>query len=218
VSDQAQQAHPLLDEKFPFRIEIYSIQARPDEEITAATPRKKKELVNLPRPGGDDQGRSILGIGARKDEMIDIVVRNEGMVRVGMALLVDGTNTLGGKRERLGEARLWVLDPVPADQPAPRFEGWYFPDHLIATPGGSKQKMNRFIFRDLAPVAGREKFGDAPGVITAAFYAERGRDLVLDKLQRDEFRALEAVDFKAGRLLGVVHIRYVDEADLKKLE
>jgi hypothetical protein len=78
--------------------------------------------------------------------------------------------------------------------------------------------MNRFHVKDVAPVAGRQTFGDAPGVITAAFFAEQGRDLLIGRLDRDEQRDLRTVDFKAGKLLGVVHIRYVDEKDLRRFD
>ena len=165
-------------------------------------------------PSTGDTGKRELVIGVRKDEIIELRVKNTMPTRVAMSLLVDGVNTLGGRRERLGEAWSWVLDAGKES----KFEGWYFPEKLVAEPGARQFKMNRFLFKDVAPVAGREKFGDAPGVITAAFYAERGRDLKLDKRQVDEARNLQAVDFKPGRLLGVVHIRYVDAADLKKLD
>jgi hypothetical protein len=214
VQQQAGQAHPLKASDFPFKVRVNTILAKPDDDVTPRTPRRAKDLIDLGPSGGTKGARSDLFIGARKDEMIEIVVENQGAERVALALLVDGVNTLGGKRQRLGEAWPWVLEPKKTY----RYEGWYFPETAVAEPGQQKFKMNRFLFKDVAPAAGREKFGDAPGVITLAFYAERGRDLKLDLRQKDEQRTLQAVDFKAGRLLGVVQIRYADEDDLKKTE
>jgi uncharacterized caspase-like protein len=208
VQEQSSQAHPLKSKDFPFKVEVYTVMARPDENITKDTPRRKKELVDTGK--GTDGARSELVIGARKDEIIEIHVRNNTLNSVALVLLVDGMNTINGKRERLGEAQPWVLKPA-IDY---KIEGWYFTEKPAADPNKVQFKLNRFVFRDVAPVVGRDKFTDAPGVITAAFYAERGRDLVLDKLQRDEQRTLPVTDFKVGRLLGVANLRYVDAKDL----
>jgi hypothetical protein len=212
AGQQANQAHPLKVGDFPFKVRVNTILAKPEDDVTPRTPRRAKDLIDVGAAGGTKGARSDLFIGVRKDEMIEILVENQGAERVAMSLLVDGVNTLGGKRQRLGEAWSWVLEPKKTY----RYEGWYFAEQVVAEPGKQQFRMNRFVFKDVAPAAGRERFGDAPGVITLAFYAERGRDLKLDMRQKDEQRLLQAVDFKAGRLLGVVHVRYADENDLKK--
>ena len=213
---QAQQVHPLMIKDFPFKIEIESFHGNASDNLDDPSRWKKKEFENVTLPGGGDT-RSEMMIGAHAGEIVRVRVRNEGATKVAMILLVDGVNTVDGRRELLGHARPWLLKPVQPGEPGGVIEGWTVEDKSAASAAGTaKFKLNRFQFHDLAPVAGREKFGDAPGIITAAFYAEAGRGVELGKLDRDEVRHLQVEDFKVGRLLGVVQIRYVDEKDLKK--
>jgi hypothetical protein len=209
AEEQAQEAHPLLDPKFPFRLELYAVEVKPGQTITKATPRRRKELVQAaftdPATG---KRRVDMVVPARKGEVYEIRVESRAKHRVAMTLLVDGINTVGQKRERLGNARSWVLDP----EDKLVVDGWHLPD-----PGGKKGfVVKRFQFVDAArSVAGRQQFTEALGVITAAFYAEAGRSLGTGEGPEEE-RSLQAVRFRAGRLLGVVHVRYADERDLKK--
>jgi uncharacterized caspase-like protein len=209
VRQEAQQVHPLQNREFPFQLEFYTVLARPSEEVTDRTPRSPKPKPYVKLPGSEGNSGDLV-IGVRKDEILEVCVRNGSPNKVALALLINGKNTYGGKLQRLGEATPWVLDAGKTY----RFEGFYFPNAPIAGPGSVATRMNRFIVRDVAPVAGRERFDQSPAVITAAFYGESGRDLRIGGRDVDEQRNLQAVDFKVGRLLGVVNIRYVDEKDL----
>jgi hypothetical protein len=127
---------------------------------------------------------------------------------------VDGLNVLGQKRERLGKARSWVLDPrKPYTIP-----GWFLSNPGATSDGGREENtLKRFQFTDVAKsVAMRQNFGDSIGLITAAFYAERGRAVGVGE-GPEEQRDLQVLDFHPGRLLAVVNIRYVDERDLQQL-
>jgi hypothetical protein len=212
VEEQAAEGHPLLDPAWPFRIELYTVQARPGETITAATPRKKKEfiqrVVEVPGTDGKKKKRTELLVAARDGEMIEIGVANKSEATVGLHLLVDGLNTLGQKRERLGHGRPWVLH-AKKEYVIP---GWTLPPKEE----GGKDIIRRFQFGDVAKsVAGRQNFTESIGLITAAFYAKSGRALGVIEGQEERVK-LETADFKAGDLLGVVQIRYVDERELDK--
>jgi hypothetical protein len=186
---------------------------------------------------GDRKGRLEVWVGAREGEVFEIHMANKSKIDVAMHLLVDGLNTLGQERTRLGRGRAWVLE-ANKEYAVP---GWVLPPK---EPGGDNV-IRRFQFVEMSKsVAGRQNFGDSIGLITAAFYAERvairpqygpGGDQGPNRrdpprlsgdLQQygpgvgdegpEEGRRLQTTNFEAGRLLGVVHIRYVDEADLKK--
>jgi len=132
-----------------------------------------------------------------------------------MTLLVDGLNTLGQNRERLGRARSWVLD----GEKEYVIPGWYLSKEKGKQPAkGETFGMRRFQFVDAAKsVAGRQSFGESIGLITAAFYSDADGDRTLGVGELpEERRQLETVNFRAGRLLGVVQIRYADEGELKK--
>ena len=75
--------------------------------------------------------------------------------------------------------------------------------------------VKRFRFVDVPrAMAGRQRFGESIGLITAAFYAEQGKAIAVGE-GPEEKRLLETENFKAGRLLGVVQIRYVDEKEFR---
>jgi hypothetical protein len=230
VEGQAAVGHPLLDPGWPFRVELYTVQARRGEQITDATPRKKKEFVQREveayGPDGKKKKRKELLVAARDGEIFEIHLANKSEERVAMHLLVDGLNTLGKKRERLGQGPPWILDPKKEY----RVPGWTLPPEK---PGGL-DRIRRFQFRNVSKsVLGRQDFSEAVGLITAAFYAEyeppkfledlvkkEGPVTAKEKLMVDEGpeerRMLETTTFRAGRLLGVVQIRYVDERELNK--
>jgi hypothetical protein len=216
AEDQTLEGHPLLDPAFPFKVEVWS--------LPKGGQAKKKEFVLLPKTipteNGDRELKELV-IPAKDGEVFEIRISNDSKDPVAMALLVDGINTLGQKRERLGEARTWVLKQGKSY----RVDGWYVPkedDYISkkdnATPENQRAFTKReFVFTDLAnSVAARKGFGDSIGLITAAFYAEYGRGLGVGAGEAEE-RKLNTVDFKVGRLLAVVQIRYVDEEELKKL-
>jgi hypothetical protein len=171
---------------------------------------EKKEFVQGP---GE---RSELLIGAVPGEIYEVRAWNRTGNRVAMHLLVDGLNTINQTRDRLGQGPAWVLDPSKDDRPSLACEGWYLPKKLGAAGAVEQSTVKRFQFVDAAEsVAGRMRFGEAMGTITAAFYAERGRALGTGEGPQ-EVRPLQIVDFKAGRMLAVVTIRYVDVRELNK--
>lgn len=219
VQNQAGSGNPLQIADFPYRVEVWSIQAQPGEPITPMTPRHRKEFVRLPADERDPERNSPLVVPARNGESFEIRVWNRSKERVAVALLLDGVNSLGQRRERLGQAWSWVIEPNAADSPGWAIEGWHLPREPVTQPGQQTTfTMKRFQFVDVArSVAARENFGESIGLITAAFYAEdRGRNLAIGEGDEEE-RQLRTAGFKAGRLLGVVQIRYVDQEQLDKL-
>jgi hypothetical protein len=212
VEEQANAGHPLLDRKFPFRIELRTVEARPGEAITEATPRKKKEFVQSRVEGYSGKKRTELLVAARDDETFEIRVANKSKRRISMLLMVDGLNTLGQERARIGNGRMWILE-AGKDYVIP---GWTF---TPKTPGGSAE-IRRFKFVNVAKsVAGRQNFGESIGLLTAAIYKEdaNSRSVGLGVGEGVvEMHKLDTVNFNAGQLLGVVNIRYVDERELNK--
>ncbi len=209
AEEKAAEPHPLLLDRFPFRIEVWAIdpkKAAPGD----ANAWEKKEFVQGP---GE---RSELLIGAVPGEIYEVRAWNRTGNRVAMHLLVDGLNTINQTRDRLGQGPAWVLDPSKDDRPSLACEGWYLPKKPGAAGAVEQTTVKRFRFVDAAEsVAGRMRFGEAMGTITAAFYAERGRALGTGEGPQ-EVRPLQTVDFKAGRMLAVVTIRYVDVRELNK--
>jgi len=77
-----------------------------------------------------------------------------------IALLVDGLNTIGQRRERLKEARKWVLKAGKNAE----IEGWQM----------GLETAREFVFTEAAEsLAARKRFCDNIGLITAVFYRER---------------------------------------------
>jgi hypothetical protein len=212
--ERQQQGNPLLKQDFPFKIEIHTLQAQRAEDITARTPRKKKDLATPPVEGQDTNPPVVLG--ARDGEYFEIRVWNTSRQTVALMLFIDGLNTLGQKRERLGQGRAWVL--APQKEPYV-IDGWYIPEGPDAKPGekrGFTAKRFRFVHASKS-VAARQGFTDSIGLITAAFYAEKtGRDALGVGEGPGEKRNLQTVEFKPGQLLSVIQLRYVDEKELDR--
>jgi uncharacterized caspase-like protein len=209
AQQQSYKQHPLLKKKgFPFPLELWSIHPRRGEEIGPNTRREPMEFVQVPveeGSPGEEKQRMDLVVPAREGQVFEIRVANKSEDKVAMVLLVDGYNTLEQQCDRLGRGRAWVLDPGE-DYVIP---GWTFPRR------GETARIKRFKFVDVAAsVAGRHKYGESIGLITAAFYGPRGRAVAVGEGPEEE-RPLETSDFKAGRLLRVVQIRYADAKDLK---
>lgn len=225
---QSAQDHPLLltgDDAFPFRIELWSIDAKPGEEVTADTPRTRKDFVLLrsQSKGAEVEGKSKrteLIVAAKEGELFEIRIETRSRNRAAMSLLVDGLNTLGQKRERLGSAWSWVLEPSsePGQPRKYTIDGWHLPKAESAEAGQAADfTVKRFQFVDIAQsVAGRHNFNDSIGLITAAFYAEKGRALGVGE-GPEEQRNLKCAGFQPGRLLGVINIRYVDQRELDRM-
>ena len=244
--DTQSQTHPLLKPDFPFRVEVWSIHPRPDEPITDKTERRRKEHVLRPRP---DEPSPELLIAAAPDELFEIRVENRSGQDVALTLLLDGLNSLGQQRERLGRASSWIVrrpvnrelldglrekqrtsklseietqtladETVRAQRPPQYvFDAWVLDQKSGELNQVRDVTTRRFRFTDIAEsVAARARFTDSIGLITAAFYAERGRALGVGE-GPEEVRDLKTVDFKPGRLLGVVQIRYVEQQELTRL-
>lgn len=200
---QCRQGHPLLlaEDKFPFRVELRTVTGG------ASEPKKTYPVSVADGFGGK---RSEWLVGARDGERFEIYVQNKSPQRVGVRLLADGTNTLEEKPASIGAGRMWVFNAGQGYA----VRGWVYPERK--RPNGESE-FYPFLFRDAARLeAGRKKFGESIGLITAAFYAEAGRDLVVDKVPVVETQKLKTVEFRVGQLLAVVNIRYVDERDLPK--
>ncbi len=222
---QSDRDHPMLlrgEDAFPFQVEVWSVLAEDEKRITKNTPRKRKDfVVTSQRPTtADGKITRELLIAASENELFEIRIQNHYREKAAATVLVDGINILGQKRERLGKAWSWLLEPSDdPEQPCTHtFEGWYLPKGEVTASGDpSDFAMKRFRFVDVADsVAMRQNFGDSIGMITAAFYAERGRALGSGE-GPEEARELKCENFNAGRLLGVINIRYVDERELDRL-
>lgn len=212
---QAERNHPALSKQFPFKVEVWSVRAEPGQKIGPKTPRKKKEFIQLPAAGDAAGGLNLreLCVAAREGEVFEIYVWNHSEQPVAAHVLVDGLNVIGQKRERLGKGRMWApLEPTTDPEQPYLIAGWYDDRR----PGNDLPLTKRFRFVDVAEsVAGRQKYGEAIGLITVGLYGERGRALGVGE-GPEERRDLGTSDFPIGRLLGVVQIRYVDERDLGK--
>jgi hypothetical protein len=215
AQEQARLGHPLLDPRFPFRVEVWSLRPRPGEPIGPATPRVKKDFLNLSDSGdaaGAEPAPRQLLVPAREGEWFEIRAENRSNQTVLMTLLVDGLNTLGQRRERLGQGWSWTLEPGKTYA----VDGWWNPIRPDARPGQVADfTVRRFRFTDVAEsLAGRQGFGDSIGLITAGFYSAGGRSVGVGAGPA-ELRQQRTTGFLPGAQLGVVQIRYVDERDLK---
>ncbi len=240
---ESAESHPLQRADFPFDVEIWSIEADDARSITSSTPRHKKEFLANP---GREGRLPELCVAAKPGEYFEVRVTNRSGQDVAMALLIDGLNSIGQKRDRLGKAKYWVLrrekdfslvqqlevtatrgklsdqDAMllakerrrPAKSQTSVIDGWTFLGKELQL-GLSDATTRRFRFVNLSEsVAHRKRFSDSLGVITAAFYAERGRALGVGE-GPEEQRQIHMTNFQPGRLLGVVNIRYVDKRELE---
>jgi hypothetical protein len=206
VLDQTRKDNPLRLRDFPFRVELYTVLPAPGEAVGPRTRRVPEQpLPAVPGQPGLDP--NALTVAARKGEIFEVRVTNGPDRRVGCAVLIDGLNTLGQRRERIENARLWVISPHMTNA----IDGWHV-DADVASTMTSKQ----FVFTDIADsVAGRQQFGDAIGTITVAFFDEklRGKPRGLGVGEGAQKRVtVQQADFVPGRLLGAINLKYV-EAD-----
>lgn len=214
VQRASEAAHPLLDPNFPFRLEVWS--AMPADGKTPDKSRwRKKELVQVPVEGTD--GKKIdLVFGARKGEVYEVRIWNRMGNRVACQLSVDGLNTINQTRDRTGRGRAWVLRPSPGDEPSFVCEGWYLAKANAPVGSVEAATMKQFLVVDAAEsVAGRQRFGEKIGTISAVFFTEAGRAVGTGE-GRSELRPVRTVDFKPDRMAGVVQLRYVDEKELNR--
>jgi hypothetical protein len=205
MDQKSQGPHPLKDPKFAFPVRL---------------------MIGGKERKGVFRGNDYF-VPVRKGEVYEIWAENRSGSTVLMRLLVDGLNTLPekentkgvqtfivGKRVSLDEARHWELDPA---------QGTMFAVRGFVTQSGVQGKLREFLVADAEQsLAGRQKFTDQIGLITAAFYTPvkreaepRPRGMLGTALgnQRNE-QILEGEKVKPDKLLAVVHIRYVDAATL----
>ena len=210
LDKRAEFGHPLLDPAFPF-----GVQLRVKDEIRKGAFRGNDYFVPV-----------------RKGEEYQLLIENKSGTIALMKLLVDGLDTLpksakldevktsekGIEMEtwaqpvtNLADARSWVLDPQ-----GPELKGrdprWTIQG--FATKTGTAGNMKKFLVVDAAEsLAGRQGFTEQIGLITVAFYApgSRSRGALGTAAGADVKEDLtERAAPKAGNLIGVVHIRYVD--------
>lgn len=175
-----------------------------------AAPRRKEFMLT---PGDVERNRELL-VAAETDELFEIRIQNRLGSDVAMTLLVDGINTRGLQREWLGKAKSWVIPPT-GDDTYRVVEGWYpetTAEKLSQNTIGTNMKRFRFGKASNA-LASRRGFGDALGVITAAFYGPSGRAVGV-AAGPEEYRELEMKTFRPGDLLGVINLRYMDASEL----
>ena len=195
LDKRAELAHPLVDPKFPFCVQI-----RVDG--------KEREPVF----SGNDCYVSL-----RKGEEYEIWVENKSGRLSLMRLLVDGLNTLPQKEVvkgvatyligapvSLDEARFWILDPEHSNVHAVRG---------FVSETGTQGKLRKFTVVDAQQsLAARQRFTEQLGMITVAFYASAGGSRAIATAAGEELveNIEERGGMKIGNLLAVVHIRYVE--------
>ncbi len=217
VVAESRKPSPLLDPKFPFRVDVWSVLAPAGTPVTDATPRVQKPFRQAPS-GVDKADPGTLLIGASAGEAFEIRIKNGSDKQVGLVLLLDGINSLGRKVERIEEARCWRLEPGTSAA----IGDWYAVDPTAAV-GTVNAQTRRFVFENVSGKSlDRETFGDALGTITAAFFEAkpgsetRGPTLRVGQGDAGQ-RELKTKPFVKGRLLGAVTIRYVPEEAVKKI-
>ena len=216
LDKRAEAGHPLLDPSFPFNVQL----------------RVKGEIRKGAFRGND------YFVPVRKGEEYEVVIENKSGSLALMKMLVDGLDTLPGKAKaeeiatsekgvqmelwaqpivNLTDARSSYLDPQGPELKggAPR---WVI--RGFATRTGADGNVKSFLVVDASEsLAGRQGFTEQIGLITVAFYAPgagargtlgtaAGNDIKQDLTERQ--------GPKAGNLIGVVHLRYVDAEALEQ--
>jgi hypothetical protein len=203
----ARMPHPLFDSEFPFPVKIL-VDGREQPLVF----RGNEAFVSL-----------------RKDETYAVRVENKTDDPVFMRLLVDGLNTLPEKvavgeategtagryeyrpaqRVKLDEAVPWML----SGRGVFAVKGFY--SHTGAT-----AEYREFRVADASPsLAAARRPADQIGLITAAFYATaETRGLIGTGYGERREKAAEVYRNEVvGRLLAVVHIRYVEPEALDEV-
>jgi len=205
---ESEGAHPLLSPDFPYRVQV---------------------MVGNDERKGVFRGNDLF-VPLRKGEVYWVRIENRDPRVVLMRLLVDGRNTLPEKPRtkdvtvepkrqpaaelpaqwvNLAEARHWQLDP----------KGTFGIRGFFKKLGAEGAYLEFTVADAPDSLAGREKYGEQLGLITAAFYAPKGdarRGLITEpgKERQQQIRMYE--DPGVGKLLAVVNIRYVDAEALEK--
>ncbi len=212
IREKARQENPLLKDDFPVKVELWSFGVHPDGKVPRGTASRRMEFLRPEVRGGakgQARTRDDLTIAARHGEIYTIRVRNNSESRIGMALLIDGLNTIEKKRELVEQARLWTLEPMGYyDIP-----GWW----TSGSAGAQADEVvdftsKSFLFTEpVDSVAGRMKFGESIGTISVAFYREAGNRGRIGTGEGEATKGtIKISDFKRGPLFGSATIRYVE--------
>ncbi len=197
LDEKAKGAHPMRDPKFPYRISV---------------------MVNGQERQGAFRGNDYV-IPVRNGEVYEIWVKLLNNENCCVRLLVDGLNTLPQKPKgekgietievapivKLDEAREWIMDST-------KTPGRVWAVRGFVTETGATGKLRRFVVADPAQsLAAQKNFTESMGLITAAFYTQTG---VRSGTTVQPWETPEVIeerrDVKAGDLISVVNIRYMD--------
>jgi hypothetical protein len=207
--------NPLMDPSFPFRLK-FKVREGGNGKL------KERSLVSR----GNDMFLPV-----RKGDVFEIWVENHSEQVAFMTLLVDGLNTrleedtakgiatdvVAQPRRNINDARCWVLDPHSEN--TLKIHG--IPTWAIRgfqTKSGAQGKLREFVVVDAdKSLAARQRFTDQIGIITAAFFSEKGGTrsalgIGLGRERDEEFHRRDDVD--RGNLFAVVHVRYADADEL----
>jgi len=206
LEERFREPHPLLGKDFPFRV-----------GILVDGKRRPGHFVN--------QGRDLI-VPLRRDEVYQIEVENRADHAVFVRLLVDGLNTLPEKVAPKGIA-VEPTDPWANHRPAQRVNlsealAWRVPagerrvvrGFFSRTGQDAKYHAFRVVDAPQSAAAGQQ-FTEQIGLITAAFYRphRKGAARSVGTALGEEYDTKTGAypdDVEPGRLLGVVHIRYVE--------
>jgi hypothetical protein len=201
LDERSNGPHPLKDASFPYRVKV---------------------LVNNKERKGFFRGNDYI-VELHKGEVYSLQVQNSSSNVTALRLLVDGLNTLPEPEVTKGvttyitappvtlsEARHWILDPKVSET---------FTIRGFVTKTGTEGALREFVVVDAEQsVASRHKFTEQIGLITAAFYAPkpatRSVGTVPGKERKEDLTERDGID--PGKLLAVIHIRYVDAESLRE--
>lgn len=197
LDERASAPHPLSDPKFPYRVLV---------------------MVNGQERKGAFRGNEYV-IPVRNGEVYEVHVRLLNGDPCCVKLLIDGLNTLPQKAKtekgidafevapivKLDDAREWVLDPNTN-----RARLWGFKGFVTTT--GTTGALRKFEVTDAAKsLAAQKNFNESVGLITAAFYTPTTvRSGTLAQPWEIPEDLTERRDVRAGDLISVVNIRYMD--------
>ena len=177
--EEAREAHPLLDHKSSFHMEIHrflGMDSKTGLPLYDEEPEKPTISPKPPWDGTDLEAdpRKLL-VPAEPDERFMIRLYNRTDKRVGVTLLVDGINTLGKRPELAGMGGVWIMEA----QSQIDVQGWFGGATRGDKPGTVEVESSWFVFTDIAQsLAQRLNSTEKVGLITAVFYEEaKGRGL-----------------------------------------
>jgi hypothetical protein len=208
ADERSKGPHPFADSRFPYRVRV---------------------MVDGKERSGELQGNDWI-VKLRKGEVYELDIENKTPQPVAARVLIDGLNTLAeeestkgvstwitGKRVSLDTARFWILDPNDKDTyKANGVPTWRIPGFTSTAPGdtSTNTEMRRFKVVDAASsLAARRQFTDQIGLITVAFHVQEtggGKGVGTDAGDKFERKIERVKGAKAGNLIAVVHIKYVD--------